>query len=187
VPPGGGALNAGPPGGAVTADGSFSFTEVTPGRYRIQYVRSRQWIGAWWIAAVVANGHDIFDAPFVVVPDEDTELVVAFSDHPSGITGSLQDASGRPATDYFIVVFPADRARWEGQFSVRNVRPASDGRFEVRGLRPGEYLLAALTDLQTEDLYAPRFFDALVPMAVPVPVRDGAMTTKDLRVGGRTP
>ena len=55
--------------------------------------------------------------------------------------------------------------------------------FEVTGLPPGDYLLAAVTDADDGEWFAPGFLDALVPGAVRVAIKAGQTTTQNLRLG----
>ena len=75
----------------------------------------------------------------------------------------MQDRGGRAATDYYILVFSSDRKHWTpGSRRVRMTRPATDGSFSVKGLPPGEYFLAALTDLETGEWNDPALLEQLV-------------------------
>ena len=83
-----------------------------------------------------------------------------------------------------IVVFAVDRERWRPRSRwIRAARPATNGVFEIAGLPPGDYLLAAVTDADEGEWFAPRFLDALVPGAVRVTITDGQTTTQNLRAG----
>jgi hypothetical protein len=184
LPPGAVALNSGPAGGAVAADGTFAFNGVTPGEYRPVFQSNRAWSGTWFLRSALANGRDTLDDPIKIAAGEDTEWVLRFTDRPTEIAGALQDATGRPATEYFIVVFPEDRARWRpGSFRIRSTRPADDGAFSVRGLPPGDYLLAALTDLESDDLNSSSFLEQLTPLAIRFALAEGQVVTQDLKIG----
>ena len=182
VPAGSGAnIGAGPAGGQVKADRTFLFTGVTPDIYRM----TELWRGSWdnWrLKTVTANGRDIYDTPLVVAPGQDVSLVLTYSDLPTEVTGTFQDASGRPAPDYFIVVFPVDRQLWTSIRRLRNTRPASDGVFSVSGLAPGDYFIAALTDFQSEDQFAPSFFEELSRTAARITVTEGQVTRQDVKI-----
>ena len=65
--------------------------------------------------------------------------VLTFSDATQQVTGTLQDQSGRPAPDYTIIVFAADKRFWVPQARrIRTTRPGTDGRFTVTNLPVGE-------------------------------------------------
>ena len=167
----------------VNSDHTFTLNGVTPDSYRLIELQQRPWEGTWRLKAAVAGGRDAFDAPLVVAPGENLELVLTYTDRPSEITGTFQDASGRPAPDYFIVVFPADRKYWTSIRRLFSTRPANDGVFSIKGLATGEYLIAALTDFRSEDMYAPSFLSELSKMAAKVTITEGQVTRQDLRIG----
>jgi hypothetical protein len=187
VPPGsGGMIQTYGGGGHVDAEGHFTFSNLTPDAY--QFVT--QWAnpsasGTWSIKSSTANGREAFEAPLRVNANEPLDWTVTFTDRPTNLVGTFQDRGGRAATDYFIIVFPADRQRWTpGSRRVRTMRPATDGTFGGKGLPPGEYFLAAVTDLEPGEWNDPAFLDQLVRFAVTVTLREGETTTQDLRIGG---
>ena len=138
-------------GGRVDAEGRFTFASVTPDTY--QFATTWNAPGArdkWTIKSSTANGREAFEAPLRVNPNETLDWTITYTDTPTTLTGVFQDRGGRAATDYYILVFSSDRRHWTpGSRRVRMTRPATDGAFSVKGLPPGEYFLAALTDLET--------------------------------------
>ena len=110
-------------------------------------------------------------------------LVVMLTDRPTEIAGRLTAANGLPAPEHFIVAFPADPALWTNQSRrILSVRPATDGEFVIRALPAGDYLLAALTDLNGFDLQDGRFLQALAAAAVPVTIAEHERKRQDLRI-----
>ena len=84
-----------------------------------------------------------------------------------------------------MVVFAADRRYWiEGTRRVVSVRPGSDGRFTADKLPGGEYLIAALTDVQPGEWRDPAFLEQLVAAAIKITLRDGEKTIQDIKIGG---
>jgi hypothetical protein len=173
-------------GGRVDAQGRFTLTGVAPDTYRW----SMTWTspGAserWAIKSSVANRRESFEAPLRVNQDEPVDWTITFTDTPAGLNGVFQDRAGRAATDYFILVFASDRSYWApGSKRIRALRPATDGAFITKGLPPGEYFLAALTDLEPGEWNDPALLDRLVGTAIKVTLRDGEMTRQDVRIGG---
>jgi uncharacterized protein (DUF2141 family) len=172
-------------GGKVDADGRFGFASVPPDTY--QFVAKWTTSGAddkWTIKSSMANDRDAFESPLRVDPGRPLDWVVTFTDKPAVLTGTLQDGSGRAATDYYIVIFSSDRGHWTpGSRRVRVIRPATDGAFVARGLPAGEYFIAALTDLEPGESNDPTLLAQLASAASKVTLRDGATTTQDFRIG----
>src|SRR5687768_3979255 len=160
----GGNLSAGGlEGGQVNADGRFTLAGAIPGQYRYTYVWATSTAcGPWSPRAATANGRDVFDSPIEIKPGEPVDLVVTFTDRPTEIAGTLQDTSGRPAPEYFIIVFPTDRALWKpASRRVQMTRPGNDGQF-LATMPPGEYHLAALNDVAPNEWFESAFLEQLV-------------------------
>jgi hypothetical protein len=186
IPPGSGGAAFYGGGGRVDAEGRFTFAGVTPDTY--QFAATWTAPGAsekWTIKSSTANGREAFEAPLRVNPNETLDWRVTYTDMPTGLTGTLKDPGGRAATDYYVLVFSADRRHWTpGSRRVRMTRPATDGLYTVKGLPPGEYFLAAPADLETGEWNDPALLEQLVPSSSKVTLRDGVMTRQDFRVGG---
>jgi len=117
--------------------------------------------------------------------NEPVEWTLTFTDTPPTLTGVFQDPGGRAATEYYILVFSADRRHWTpGSRRVRTTRPATDGAFTIKGLLPGDYFLVALADLETGEWNDPAFLEQLVNSSAKVTLRDGETTTQNYRIGG---
>ncbi len=186
VPPGsGGNLSAGPSGGEVDADGKFSFIGVTPGTYRL--TRIGAFTGPWSMKSASADGRDVLDAPLEVqAAGGIKDLVVTLTDRPTQLAGVLQDTSGRPASDYFIIVFPNDKTYWTpGSRRVIETRPGNDGRYAVTGLPAGDYRVAALTDMVAGEWNDPEFLTKLMSASIAVTLVEGQTTPLNLRLAGR--
>ena len=91
--------------------------------------------------------------------------------------------SGKPTSEYSIVAFSTDRALWTVPRRVSSVaRLSSDGRYRISGLPPGEYYLAALTDLDPVQLAEAAFLESLMPAAVKVAIGEGERKVQDYQV-----
>ena len=129
------------PGGASRRDGSFEIDGVPAGTYGMTSPLAET---GWWLRSVVVGGRDILDFPLELGPAGDVNGVVAtFTDVHTELSGSLQSAANIPASDYFVVVFSADRTFWRpASRRIRFTRPGTDGRFALRDLPAGDYLIA---------------------------------------------
>lgn len=174
-------------GGTVDIrNGAGTFTsDIVPAKYQLQF---RGIPSGWYPKSAMARGVDTFDVPVEIrAGDQLTEFVVTFTDKPSELTGSLVDATGRPAPEYFVVVFSTDRKFWTQQSRrVVQVRPGNDGTFSVKGLPAGDYFIAALTDIEPGESLTAEFLESLIASAPPVQIKivDGQRTTQPLKIGG---
>ena len=174
----------------VDASGQFKITGVTPGRYRITGsapLAPGSGPGAGWVlSSVVTRGRDVLDFPIDIGPNEEiTDVTATFTDATQEVNGSLQDATGRPAPDYTIVVFAADNRYWTTPSRrIRSTRPGTDGRFTLTNLPAGEYRIAALVDVAPGEINDPAFLEQLVAASVKFTLADGEKKTQDLRIAG---
>ena len=170
----------------VRSDGTFEVSGIAPGRYLLRCTLPADQSAPWWLRTAAAGGRDLIDAPIDVVVGEDiTGAVVTFTDRRTELAGALETASGQAAPDYFVVVFPADRALWRaGSRLLQLTRPSSAGTFSIRDLPPGSYRLAALTDVEPADLADRTFLEALYPASLPVTIANAGRTIQNIRLTG---
>jgi hypothetical protein len=177
-------------GSQVSADGSFRFDGVTPGRYTLT---ATAFPGAtpvpgttWQLKQAMAGTLDIADTPIDIKPDQNVEgVTVTFTDKTAEVSGVLSDATGKPTADFSVVLFSTNRASW-GQRTNRRFRPpvraGVDGKFRFLNLAPGEYYVAALTDFEQSDIFNPAFYDQIVPSAIKLTLEEGEKKTQDIKL-----
>jgi hypothetical protein len=125
------------------------------------------------------------DAIDIVPGSEIRNITVTFSDAVTEVNGSLLTGAGQVTTEYDIVLMPADRALWHPKSRrILSTRPSTAGRFAFTNVPSGEYILAALDDLDVLDLADPAFLERLAPTGAKVVVREGQKTTQTLRIAG---
>jgi hypothetical protein len=166
--------------------GTMEIAGLVPGRYTVfTSVPAGISGGATWtVRSVTINGQDVTDRPFDVPPAGLTNVVVTFSDVASEISGTIT-AGGRPATDYFVIAIPADRAFWfSGSRRIANTRPDGSGRYLFRGLPAGDYRIAVTTDLVPRDLQDVSSLEQLLGQSVPVTIGVGEKKQLDLKTAG---
>jgi hypothetical protein len=89
-------------------------------------------------------------------------------------------------TNYAVVVFAADSAKWidRSRFVVM-ARPNQQGRFEVRALPPEEYLTVALPNVIQTEWMDPEFLQALRTTATRLILGEGETKTLTLTLQKR--
>jgi hypothetical protein len=195
------------PPAQVDGSGRFTIPGVAPGRYTMFANvlpeqngaggfagRGRAGGGApnlsgdnsWRLKSATVNGRDILDFPIDIGPNEDvSSAILTFTDRAQELSGTIQDASGRPTSDFTIILYPVDNRYWQPQSRrIASARPGTDGRFTVRGVPAGEYRLTAVTDVEPGEWYDPAFLGQIQQASIPITLAEGDRKVQDIRLAG---
>jgi hypothetical protein len=174
------------PPAQIREDGTFEIGGVLPGTYRLNVTPP----SGMWLRSAIVGGRDVLDYPLTFTDGDRPGATLIFSDRHASLSGTLQDTTGGPVSDLTVVVVPADSALWRPDSRrVRTARPSTDGAFTFADIVPGDYLLAALTDFDPDDLRSDTgvvdsaFAQQLVAASIKVTVGDGEQKRQDVRVG----
>lgn len=167
----------------LDASGNFTITGVAPGRYT---VRVQGQIQGMNLKSATTGGRDILDFPLEVKPNTDVAgLTLTMANQTQELSGTLTDSQNMPATAFTVIVFSAEARFWTPQSRrILSSRPGTDGRFIVRNLPPGEYYVAAVTDVEPGEWFDPKFLEQLRAAAARVTLVAGDKKVQDLRLGG---
>jgi len=191
----------GVPNATVDAGGRFTIIGVPPGKYSLRGTApagtggpgvgvggamAAGGSGSWILRSSIAGGRDTLDFPLELGPNMNvTDAVLTFADRTTELTGVLQDSQGAATSDYSIIVFPTDSQFWVPQSRrIQSVRPGTDGRYTVRNLPPGEYGIAAVTDVEPGEWFDPAFLRELTGASMRITLADGDRKTQDIRLSG---
>ena len=169
----------------VKADGAFTISSVQPGRYRITISAA----GAWSPQSVVSSGREALDTPLEVIAGQDVTVTVTMTDQATEIAGVLIDQLGRPAPEYSVIVFSADRSHW-GTAPRRTsgvVKVGSDGAYRIAGLPSGNYVLCVVTDVEPGSLSDPSFLEELARAGIGFTLAEGEKRRQDFKIGTGDP
>jgi uncharacterized protein (DUF2141 family) len=175
------------PQAQVQPDGRFTLEGVPPGRY---ILRASGGGGATPGSlpivqkSAIANADDMMDIPLEFAADQDLAgVVITMTDRLTELNGTLTESTGKPGVDYTIIVASAETRFWTpGSRRVVTTRPGADGKYSFRNIPPGEYTIAAVTDLEPGGQYDPEFLKALSGASIHVTLTEGTKKTQDLRV-----
>ena len=163
------------------ADGTFVLRAVSEGKYRLAMAPA-----AGWVLQTANRGTtEVLDTPLEVAAGQDAPLTLTMTDRVTEITGTLLDQLGRPAPEYSVVVFSADRSHW-GTAPRRIsglVKLATDGSYRVSGLPPGDYVLCVVTDVDASQLTDPSMLEQLMPAGVKLTLAEGEKKRQDFKIG----
>ncbi len=177
----------------INADGTFTLTGATPGRYRLSAsVPGPLSTGvglpttpAWSVESILSGGVETLDSALEISTSDVSGIVVTFTDRPTELSGRLVDAKGKPTPEYWVVAFTTDRTFWTpGSRRVRTTKPDFDGKFKLVGLPPGDYYMVAITDLDQADMSDATFLEQLAAASFKVTLADGEKKTQELKLSG---
>jgi uncharacterized protein (DUF2141 family) len=177
-------VNLGAGAAAVDTDGQFTITGVTPGKYRLTATvpGARPDTPGWTIKSSAIGGQEALDVPFSLERSA-ADAVVTLTDAPPELSGTVLDSSGQPAPDYSVVVFSADRQHWTPQSRrIQSVRPTAAGKYIVRNLPAGDYLIAAVVDVEPGEWFDPNYLQQLSGSSLKITVGDGEKKVQDVAV-----
>jgi hypothetical protein len=167
----------------TTADGRFTVDGVAPGRYLLRV--NQPPLSRLALRSATILGQDAADAG-ADVRQTVTDSVITMTDRVSELTGRIESPAGAAAADYAMLLFSSDRAHWRSQSRrILAMRLANDGSFAFRNVPPGDYLLAAVDDVEPGEWFDPAFLQRLAPAAIRVTIGDGEKKVQDVRLGGR--
>jgi uncharacterized protein (DUF2141 family) len=177
-------VNLGASAATIDTSGQFTITGVTPGKYRLTAMvpGARPDTPGWTLKSSTIAGQETLDVPFTL-GNSVADAVVTLTDTPPELSGTVLDSSGQPASDYSVVVFTPDRQYWTPQSRrIQSVRPSAAGKYTVRNLPAGDYLIAAVVDVEPGEWFDPNYLQQLVGSSLKVSVGDGEKKIQDVAV-----
>ena len=128
---------------------------------------------------IVYRGQDVESEEVDLTAAPGGRIDVVFTTRSSTVDGGVTDGSGKPVTEYTVVIFPQDAelARRGNYRRMRMARPDQQGRFRAEHLPPGDYLAAAVVELDMEGGFDPEILDGLRPTAKSFRLREGETAT----------
>jgi hypothetical protein len=163
----------------VDEDGNITSYQLPAGRYVIRVND----IDGWSFLNATVGGRDVSDAALDIGASDITNLIVAFTDRPAELSGTVHTTARAPAPSRTVVVFPADPHAWVdyGALSRRfqSVLTSHDGRFSFRAIPDGDYVLATVTG-DPSNWQDPERLRRLASTGTPVTVAPGERTFHDL-------
>ena len=163
----------------VGPDGRFTL-RLRPGTWRFG-----AWTPpGWMIKRLTFRGTAVDEDTQVEVTSEGGRLEVLLTSQLTAVTGTVSDTSGAPVLDYHAIVFPAERTdpAFGRRHRTRQERSDAQGRFRIEGLPPGDYLVAALVDVEPNEEMSDDTIETVRESATPVRVREGQTETVALKL-----
>jgi protocatechuate 3,4-dioxygenase beta subunit len=165
--------------GDVAANGTFRLRGVMTGAHFFAIEGLQE---PWALTGVRVRGRDTQLRPIDVHEGEqlpNVQLLVTTS--VTGVSGTVTDASGRPAADALILVAPPGSTAWaHGDPRFHATRTDPGGRYRVRGLPPGAYRVAAMIAMDELAAWQPEWLQRIDAHGQAVSLAAAAPQTLDV-------
>lgn len=125
------------------------------------------------------GGRDVTETPTEFEGDPRHVAEIVLTNRTSALSGRVLDDLGNPATDAWVLYFPADPARWRG-FDGGVRQQVTTGRYRITGLVAGDYFVVALKGYRPG--FAESDYEALATIAERVTILENERRTADLRL-----
>jgi hypothetical protein len=171
---------AGPPPGAVAANGTFTLKSL----FGPRLLRFDKLPAGWALKNVWVDGVDVTDLP-VDFRGRDTARTVrmVITSRTAAVSGVVSHEGGQPAGRARVVVFSADDKAWGWRSRmVKSVETDDHGRYAIDGLLDAEYRIIAVPFLDDGAWMDSTILARLLPSASPLVVRNATNLTANLVV-----
>jgi protocatechuate 3,4-dioxygenase beta subunit len=175
-------VGGGPPPSRMNEDLSFEVSNLSGHRLIMAGARNP----AWSLKRITIDGRDVTDQAVDFTTGDVEKVEVVLTSRAPSLSGSVTDAQGRPLSDYTVILFGADQARWTDRSRyVQLARAAPGGRFTFRGVPPESYLVVALPFVNGSEWQDPDVLETLRDLATGVTLSEGDATTIELKLQQR--
>ncbi len=167
--------------GESVADGSFAIRGVMSGHHVLTIEGLAH---PWVLKSVTHRGQDITDSGLAIDSGQRLDDVrITITDRASEVSGTVRDAAGDVAAGASVLIIPLT-AQFRTPASRRLGRTVTDaaGRYSYRGLPPGEYRVAATSDLDDSDAYRADILRHLSEAGLPLSLDGPTARVIDLRL-----
>jgi len=165
-------------GGDPTDSGQFTISDVMPGAYMLRAAGPR----GWTMKSVYVDGRDATDLPIEIKSESVTSVNVIFTDKISSLSGAVRDARGNGLHNVSVIAFPSDPKLWMPQSRhIVTARTDAAGAYRLSAIPPGDYLVAAVDDVEQGEWFDPEFLDQIKDAATKVRIGEGEQKTQDLK------
>ena len=145
-------------------------------------------VRGWYFESAVHDGHDLTVEPLVLGAQDVSGVTITFSDQPSKLSGAITDANGKPDPTASVLVFPVDYHAWIdhglSSLALRTSQATQNATYAL-AIRPGEYLVAAVSEDVAAAPLTAAAVQAIAGTAVRVTIARGESKVLNLKRGAR--
>jgi protocatechuate 3,4-dioxygenase beta subunit len=135
----------------VKKDGSFKMDlSPSPNAYQVVLTAQGADFEDWFTSKVLIGGKDVSDSGFKAAEAQRGPMEIVISNKGASLEGTASDARQKPFSNAEVIAIPSD-LKLRKRFDLLHTTTAdTQGHFKFRGVRPGEYVVFALEDSQSQ-------------------------------------
>ena len=166
--------------------GSFETYGAFPGSY---VLRAGGELLGWFPSTAMHMGADRFDVPLSLEATNVIDVVVAFTDRPCRVNGTVATDTGAPDSDAMVLLYPEDRQQWTdvGRVPRRmlSARSSRNGAFAFKAVPPGNYRIVSVPASTARDWQTLALLDRVSPDSSVLRVVEGQVLSRQLKTISR--
>jgi hypothetical protein len=187
------------PSTQTTADGTFNFPPVNPGKFRVYVIpmlapNNPGLLGGVppgppalrelnpYVKSIKAGGVDVIDTGVTLAPGmEAVNLEIVLATNAGAISGRVLNAQKQPVDGAVVGLIPAPAtARGFRMDMYKSTSTDPDGRFQLQGLPPGEYKVFAWDDIDKNALVDLDYMRQFESLGTTVRINEGDKPTLEV-------
>jgi hypothetical protein len=136
------------------SSGTFLVRGVIPGRYEVTSSTPSRPGETWYVKSIDAGNGNLIDSPLdLIAGSEVPQLKIILTTRAAEVVGTVRDASGHPAPEFMLIVFPVDQKLWTSKTRrIASTSLSADGTFHLKGLPAGDYFAGLLGSNDARDV-----------------------------------
>lgn len=164
-------------GGRLRPDGSFTISDVEPGRYQLNICC----LSDYYFKSARLGDREVLESGLDLTHGIGGSLEITVSSNGGQLEGVVLNANDQPEAGATVVLVPDEPRRGQSRL-YKEVTTDQYGRYTIKGIAPGEYKLFAWEEIEDGAYENPDFLKLFEALGEPRTIREGSRESAQLRL-----